>query len=149
MSVVWNYFIQIQESGIKNGRCTKCSKILTSSKSSTSGLIARVKSCHKIDLRATNENDEPPTKKQKVSEQPSLAEMLAKLMSCDGLTAHSIEKSETLNYIFSSSGYSIPQSPNIVMAIITKFYEEKKQEMIAEFAELKKNCQKFSMTLDE
>ena len=68
MSVVWNYFIQIQEDGIKKGRCTKYRKIITCSKSSFSGLFAHVKSCHKTDLRATIESDEPPTKKQKVSE---------------------------------------------------------------------------------
>ena len=146
MSEVWNYFMEISENGTKKGRCLKCSKLISCSKNSTSGMSNHLRVCRKIDLEKQKQvNKEKTSKKLKIVDKKNNAERLSKLMSCDGFTAHAIVKLETLQELFLANGTQLPSSSDTVFAMVEKVYEEKKQLMKEEIKMKLKAQKKFEV----
>lgn len=167
---LWDYFKKSENN--ESAECLLCSSILKISQRSRKGLVTHLKSKHCIDLKSQKSESEPqastsreepkceddpnpkPKKKARTIEsyfikEYSMEKMISRMISRDGFTFRSFCTSTDLRYLFSRSGFKLPNSPNTIRTIVLKFSDSVKGNMINEFNNLKKQNQKLSLTFDE
>ncbi|KAJ2948892.1 hypothetical protein O0L34_g5823 [Tuta absoluta] len=152
--VLWRYFQKCD----KFGRCYLCSDELKISQRSTKGLKVHLKSKHNIDIESRDDETEKqpvvPKKKPKtmdsyVIKDNSMEKMVSRMVCKDGFPLSSFCTSADLRDLFSKSGHKLPNSPNTIRSMVTRFCNTVKADMIIEFGRLKKEKQRFSLTFDE
>ncbi|GBM67655.1 hypothetical protein AVEN_226024-1 [Araneus ventricosus] len=71
-------------------------------------------------------------------------------MACKDYVALSLFCSlSDLRYLFSKSGFQLPNSPNTIRSIVTDFANTVKADLIIEFEYLKKQGERFALIFDE
>ncbi|CAH0403229.1 unnamed protein product [Chilo suppressalis] len=131
---------------------------------SSSKANSRSSVCNKntvVPTATTSKNDDDqeviivPKKKAKKTidayfvKENSMEAMVTRMVCRDGLTLSSFCSSSDLRRLFSKSGFQLPNSPNTIRSIITDFANAVEADLIIEFANLKKQGQRFSLSFDE
>jgi hypothetical protein len=165
-SSVWFYYLYSEKEML--ARCKQCSKVIKVAGGSTSGLHKHLKT-HEINLlkrkepaAASNSNTTctgPPvvyTDKCKITNffpsnnDNSLSAVLARMTALDGLTFKVFCTSHDLRKALIARGFNeIPKSPNTIKNIVVNYSQKIRSSLIKNFAELKINGKRFSLTFDE
>ncbi|GBM19068.1 hypothetical protein AVEN_236897-1 [Araneus ventricosus] len=149
-------------------KCSLCSNMLKISKSSYKGLKTHLRTKHCIDLSSENSQlkrpnsdlfpkastsktdavdiiceEEIPKKKSKTidsyfKKENSIEKMVSRMVCKDGVALSLFCSSSDLRYLFSKSGFQLPNSPNTIRSIDTNFANIFKADLINEFEYLKK-----------
>lgn len=157
----WKYF---NKSVLKDKAiCKTCNKELSIRGSSTTGLIRHLEGVHNIlpkrrsDL---NENTigessaEPTPKKLNNSilnfvKRESLEELVARMAAHDGISINAINKSSFIRQSLRQRGFNVPDSPTTTMKLVHKFFATVNQGILDKIKKLKKQEEKFSISVDE
>ena len=117
---VWKHFLY--DKAQQRAQCKFCSVTLKAAGSSTKTLISHLKSKHRIQVKKCYEiiaeDDQPMLKVSRIesyfkSKKEFISEVIARLVSVDGLTFNQIANSSLISRAFKADGYSMPQkSPN-------------------------------------
>ncbi|GBM86700.1 hypothetical protein AVEN_222224-1 [Araneus ventricosus] len=75
--------------------------------------------------------------------------MVSRMVCKDGMALSLFCSSSELRYLFSKSGFHLPNSPNTIRSIVTNFENTVKDDLIIEFEYLKKQGKIFALTFDE
>ncbi|CAH0560586.1 unnamed protein product [Brassicogethes aeneus] len=170
---VWNYFTKLDKED-KSAKCSLCSNKLKISKGSYKGLKIHLKTKHCIDISSENNKikrpnsdlfpkastsktnlvniiceEEIPKKKSKTIEENSMQKMVSRMVCKDGMALSLFCTSSDLRYLFSKSGFQLPNSPNTIRSIVTNFANTVKADLISEFEYLKKHGRRFALSFDE
>lgn len=161
----WNYFLRgKQNRGI--AKCVKCNKVIKCEGSSTSGLIAHLRTQHEIILAKRNASAPSETSEQIASTSGSSAKkrtivqyfskacpidaVLARLSAKDGISFHTICKSEDIRQGLVARGFNdIPRTHQGIRHRVEMFFEKVVNEYRKEFEDIKKDGRKLSLTFDE
>lgn len=79
----------------------------------------------------------------------SMEKMVSRMVCKDGFSLNSFCTSSDLRYLFSKSGFQLPNSPNTIRSTVINFSNTVKADMIIEFTHLKEQSQRFSLSFDE
>ena len=101
-----------------------CSAILQPGGSNTKSLISQLKSKHKIDVKTSFsegiavEDDKPKTKLPRIeayfNKKELIGEVIARLVSVNGLNINQIANSLLIKRVFKSDDYSLPKSSHTI-----------------------------------
>ncbi|GBN98829.1 hypothetical protein AVEN_265140-1 [Araneus ventricosus] len=78
-----------------------------------------------------------------------MEKMVSRMVCEDGVAISLFCSSSDLRYLFSKSGFQLPNSPNTIRSIVTNFANTVKADLIIEFEYLKKQGKRFALSLDE
>lgn len=101
--------------------------------------------------------EEIPKKKSKTfdtiekyfKKENSMEKMISRMVCKNGVPFSLFCTSPDLRYLFSKSGFQLPNSPNTIRSIVANFANTVKDDLIIEFKSLKKQGKRFSLTFDE
>jgi len=130
-SEVWSHFLYNKAQ--ETAKCNLCSVILKAGGSRTKSLINHLKSKHRIHVKgcyeAVSEDAKPKSKLVRIeayskNEKESLSEVIAWLVSVDGLTFNQIANSFLIKRAFKTDGYFLPTSPQNIRDHFMKEFEK-------------------------
>ncbi|KAJ8703695.1 hypothetical protein PYW08_002152 [Mythimna loreyi] len=105
---------------------------------------------------SVSEEDIIPKKKSKTidigsyfKKENSMEMMVSRMVCKDGVPLSLFCTSADLRYLFSKSGFKLPNSPNTIRSIVLNFANTVKADLIIEFEYLKKQGKRFSLSFDE
>ena len=126
--------------------------------SSTKSLISHLKSKHRIQVKRcyeiAAEDKQPILKVSRIesyfkSKKESISEVIARLVSVDGLTFNQIASSSLINRAFKTDGYSMPKSPQTIRDHFVKEFKNTLTTISEKVNTAKKNGDRFSISFDE
>lgn len=152
-SQVWRYFLRDKKRGL--AKCKTCESVLKADQT-TSALNKHLK-IHKIEVKsevATLEG--PPSKKGKIDsffapkiKPPELQELVAKIVSVDGISFTALARSDSLQYVFQKAGYKMSKSHSELRDLTMNQFETIKDKIKSEISEAKNTGLRLSVTNDE
>lgn len=152
MSYTRKYFEFIEG---ERARCKipDCSKVIMRKGGSTKGLITHLKAAHQI-VNEEKEEAGPENKRQKTLYEcvkfSSFDETVARLICENNFNFRQIATCEYLrNSLAKDFRIKVPVNPTSIANHFLKFFELVKSKEISRIEELKKQGNKFSLTLDE
>ncbi|GBN11531.1 hypothetical protein AVEN_237838-1 [Araneus ventricosus] len=160
-------------------KCSLCSNTLKISKGSYKCLKIHLRTNHCIDITSANsqlkrpnsdlfpkastsktdavdiicEEEIPKKKSKKINsyfkKETSMEKMVSRMACKDGVALSLFCSSSDLRYLFSKSGFQLPNSSNTIRSIVTNFANTVKADLIIEFEYLKKQGERFALSFDE
>lgn len=161
-SFVWKYFVKQVE--LESATCKECKTQIKCRGWSTSGLIRHLQNKHKIDKpvasnakRIIEENAATSNKRQSqqtlssffTKQKETCEEIIAKLVTLDGISINSITKSEFIRNSLRDKGYTLPKNPSHVMDLVHKQYNKIKELLCSDIVSQLHSGSRFSLSLDE
>ena len=125
--------------------------------SSTKSLISHLKSKHRIQVKRcyeiAAEDNQPISKVSRIESyfksKESISEVIARLVSVDGLTSNQIASSSLISRAFKADGYSMPKSPQIIRDHFVKEFKNTLMTVSEKVKTAKKNGDRFSISFYE
>lgn len=78
-----------------------------------------------------------------------MEKIISRMVCKNGVPLSLFCTSQDLRYLFSKSGFQLPNSPNTIRSIVTNFANTVKSDLIIRFEYLKKQGKRFSLSFDE
>ena len=151
-SEVWNFFL-LNKSEAK-AQCELCSEVLKAS-CGTKSLINHLNNKHEITIKRCNNNsgsaipEKVARRENDEVGKESIGEVIARLVSVDGLNFNQIATSYLIRRAFKKDGYDLPKSPQTVRELFIKEYRRTLNGVVEKIVEEKSNSKRFSISFDE
>lgn len=149
-STVWNYFTK-KDQNFASCNYNECNQKISVQQGNTSTMRRHLLSIHNIDVEK-DEYEKAPKHSKMLDNflvKTSLEEIVSKMAAVDGFSIRKITQSEFIRQSLSLRGMKLPADEKSVMALVHKFMQKVKQQVIKDFQQDLSESKKFSITLDE